>query len=92
MKEDLRVLSKTDPYDVVIAGCGGFGMILSNFLHKELSKSVIYIGGALQLFFGIKGNRWREDIEYTEDWVESLDSDKPVEPAVYELGCYWCDN
>tara|TARA_X000001036_G_C20691372_1_gene809496 strand:- start:3389 stop:5188 length:1800 start_codon:yes stop_codon:yes gene_type:complete len=92
MKEDLRVLSKTDPYDVVIAGCGGFGMILSNFLHKELSKSVIYIGGALQLFFGIKGNRWREDIEYTEDWVESLDSDKPVEPAVCELGCYWCDN
>tara|TARA_B100001758_G_scaffold245120_1_gene257592 strand:+ start:809 stop:2656 length:1848 start_codon:yes stop_codon:yes gene_type:complete len=88
MKEDLRVLSETNPYDVVLAGCGGYGMILSNYLHKDLKKSVIYVGGAIQLYFGIKGNRWK-DVEYTEDWIYPLDSDKPEESEVCESGCYW---
>ena len=88
MKEDLTVLAETDPYDVVLAGCGGYGMLLSNFLHKQLKKSVIYVGGGIQLFFGIKGDRWK-DVEYTEDWIYPLDSDKPSEPEVCESGCYW---
>ena len=88
MKEELTVLADTNPYDVVIAGCGGYGMILSNFLHKQLKKSVIYVGGAIQLYFGIKGDRWT-DVEYTEDWIYPLDSDRPLEPEVCESGCYW---
>jgi hypothetical protein len=88
MKEDLRVLTETDPYDVVLAGCGGYGMLLSNYIHKQLKKSVIYVGGAIQLYFGIKGDRWK-DVEYTEDWIYPLDSDKPSEPDVCESGCYW---
>ena len=88
MKEELTVLAETNPYDVVLAGCGGYGMILSNFLHKELKKSVMYVGGAIQLYFGIKGDRWK-DVEYTEDWIYPLDSDRPLEPEVCESGCYW---
>jgi hypothetical protein len=88
MKEDLTQLAEDKPYDVVVAACGGFGMILSNFLHKELKKSVIYVGGALQLYFGVKGNRWK-DVEYTDDWIYPLDSDRPAEPDICESGCYW---
>ena len=95
MKEDLAQLAEVSPYDVVFAGCGGFGMILSNYLHKELKKSVVYVGGALQLYFGVKGNRWK-DVDYTDDWVYPkdhwvypLETDVPLEPEICESACYW---
>ena len=88
MKVELAQLAEDSPYDVVFAGCGGFGMILSNYLHKELKKSVVYVGGALQLYFGVKGNRWK-DVEYTDDWVYPKDDDVPLEPEICESACYW---
>ena len=95
MKEDLAQLAEVSPYDVVFAGCGGYGMILSNYLHKELKKSVVYVGGALQLYFGVKGNRWK-DVDYTDDWVYPkdhwvypLETDVPLEPEICESACYW---
>ena len=88
MKTDLEQLAEYRPYDVVFAGCGGFGMILANYLHKQLKKSVVYVGGALQLYFGVKGNRWK-DVEYTDDWVYTKDEDLPLEADICESACYW---
>lgn len=80
-------------FDIALVSCGGFGMPISAFIHEKLGKSVIYVGGALQLFFGVMGSRWRnsEDIlkHANENWVNPLDVDKPANPHVCESGCYW---
>jgi hypothetical protein len=51
-------------FDIALLGCGGYGLPLCNFIKKELKKSAIYIGGGLQLLFGIMGKRW----ENWEQW------------------------
>ena len=68
-------------------------MITSNYIFKELNSSVMYIGGALQLFFGILGNRW-ENNEYVKKnkndyWIKPLECDKPKRTELCENGCYW---
>jgi hypothetical protein len=79
-------------YDVAIIGCGAYGLMLAR--HAKLSgKSVIHIGGGLQILFGIKGGRWdvHPDISplYNEHWVRPLESEKPRNHMVVENGTYW---
>lgn len=50
-------ISKLD-FDIALLGCGGYGLPLCNYIHKNLNKSAMYVGGGLQLFFGVMGNRW----------------------------------
>ena len=50
-------ITKID-FDIALVSCGGYGLPLCDFIHKNLNKSAFYIGGQLQLFFGITGNRW----------------------------------
>lgn len=45
-------------FDVLLAGCGAYGMLLCDFVKQELGKSSIYMGSGLQLLFGIRGRRW----------------------------------
>eukprot|EP00977_Amphora_coffeiformis_P027202 scaffold34595_cov160-Amphora_coffeaeformis.AAC.12 len=46
-------------FDFALLGCGGFGMPLVHYIASLPHKpSAMYIGGALQLFFGILGGRW----------------------------------
>jgi hypothetical protein len=45
-------------FDIALLSCGGYGMPLTSFIKKKLNKSSIYIGGGLQLLFGIMGKRW----------------------------------
>ena len=54
-----NMVDKTFDFDIAMVSCGGFGMILSDYIFSQLGKSVIYVGGCLQLFFGINGNRWK---------------------------------
>lgn len=82
-------ISKID-FDIALLGCGSYGMPLANFIKMNIGKSAIYIGGGLQLYFGIKGKRWdgSEDVNkfYNEYWLrpnKTKNSDK------VEGGCYW---
>ena len=62
-----------------------------------MNKSALYVGGALQLFFGIMGNRWRTNTNIAElknnNWVNVLDCDKPptlrMNKHLCENSCYW---
>ena len=54
-------ISKLD-FDIALLGCGGYGLPLCDFIKKELNKSAIYVGGGLQLLFGVMGKRW-EDLD-----------------------------
>jgi len=79
-------------FDVALLGCSLYGLPLVSHI-KELNKSAIYIGGALQLLFGIKGKRWdiREDINklYNAHWVRPKSSEIPSKYVGLDDGTYW---
>lgn len=97
MKYDLFELQKTFDFDIALVSCGGFGMILSDYIYTELKKSAIYVGGGLQIYFGIIGNRWKTHSIISklinDKWTTVLDEDKPPalssNPHLCENSCYW---
>ena len=83
-------------FDIALLGCGGYGLPLCNFIKTKLKKSAIYIGGGLQLMFGVMGKRW----ENNEMWKKIIRENncKFIRPSGDEIiggknkvegGCYW---
>lgn len=88
-------ISKLD-FDIALLGCGGYGLPLSNYIHEKLDKSVIYIGGGLQLLFGVMGARW-ENVQMWKDIIKENQT-KFIRPSKEEQienkervegGCFW---
>ena len=78
-------------FDVVLLGCGAYGFPLGA-MFKKAGKQAIVMGGALQLMFGIKGERWMDEIgpEIVNDsWVWPDSSEVPAKAKKVENGCYW---
>ena len=77
---------------VAILGCGGLAMIAGARLRKK-GVSVILLGGAVQVLFGIKGARWaNHDIIskfWNVNWVWPLRSETPQNARSIEGACYW---
>lgn len=77
---------------IVLIGCGGLGMIIGHEL-KRRGKICIVMGGAIQVFFGIKGGRWKshEFISklWNEEWVYPSDKETPGACSAVENSCYW---
>lgn len=81
-----------ETYDIALLGCGPFGVPLTAHI-KQQGRQAIYIGGALQILFGIRGNRW-DGIEavrnlYNEYWVRPGDDNKPRSTKDLDDNCYW---
>ena len=83
-------------FDIALLGCGGYGLPLCNFIKNKMKKSAIYIGGGLQLLFGVMGTRW----ENNEMWKKIIEENdcKFIRPSKDEIcnnfknienGCYW---
>ena len=76
--------------DIYILSCGLYGLPLCDFI-KTKNKSSLYIGGLLQMLFGLKGKRWdnRSDMNkfYNKNWKEP--ESKPNNWNKIENGCYW---
>ena len=92
MCEDIKNID----FDIALLGCGGYGLPLCHFIKTELNKSSIYIGGGLQLLFGVFGGRW----ENSEFWKKIIEENeckfiKPSEEEIcknsntIENNCYW---
>ena len=76
---------------VVIIGCGGLGMIIGARL-KAAGKICLVLGGATQVLFGIKGQRWaNHELSkfWGPDWVWPGVSETPGGASQVERGCYW---
>lgn len=76
---------------VVIIGCGGLGMIIGNRL-KKAGKICLVLGGATQVLFGIKGQRWAShelSKFWGPDWVWPGVLETPGGASQVERGCYW---
>lgn len=79
-------------FDIALLGCGAYGMPLCNFIKTTLNKTAIYIGGGLQLLFGIRGKRWDDQDAskfYNSSWTRPNIKETPVDYQVVEGGSYW---
>ena len=90
-----REISNID-FDVALLGCGGYGLPLCHYIHETLNKSAIYVGGGLQLLFGVMGSRW-ENIPMWKTIIKENET-KFIRPSQEEQiknkeniegGCYW---
>lgn len=79
-------------YEVAILGCGAYGMPLAAKIKND-GKIAIHLGGATQLLFGIKGNRWDNNESmsafYNDNWCRPSKDETPKNKNVVENGCYW---
>jgi hypothetical protein len=59
LEEIQREIDAIGYFDIALLGCGGYGLpLMAHISTLPFTPSAIYIGGALQLFFGIHGTRW----------------------------------
>ena len=81
-------------YDVALVSAGGYGNLICSHIYKT-GHSAIYIGGVLQMYFGIVGQRWmreRQDIiryYINEHWTRPTEKEKPTNFSMVERSCYW---
>jgi len=77
---------------IVLIGCGALGMCIGAEL-KAAGRSSILMGGAIQILFGIKGQRWEtHDIIsrfWNDAWIYPSKNETPPGADLIEGGCYW---
>lgn len=77
---------------IALIGCGGLGMVLACELKKR-GVIAIVMGGATQVLFGIKGQRWANHSVisrfWNEAWVWPKVTETPRGASLIEGGCYW---
>jgi hypothetical protein len=88
----IKDIDTIQDYDIALIAAGGYGMLLADYIFTEKNKQVIYIGGALQLFFGIIGKRWFDNREIlaimNDNWIRP-NKERPANCQRVEKGCYW---
>ena len=83
-----------DSFDIALCSCGGYGNAICSAIY-DMNKSAIYVGGVLQMYFGIYGERWmreRPDIMrmfLNKYWSRPKESERPKNFKNVEKSCYW---
>lgn len=91
----LKLEKMKDEFDIALCSCGGYGNIVCDYIYDKMNKSAIYVGGVLQMYFGIYGSRWireRPDIlriYLNKYWSRPEDNEKPKNFQKVEGSCYW---
>ncbi len=89
-----KVDAKLNSFDIALVSCGGYANPICAHIFLK-GKSAIYVGGVLQMYFGILGNRWikeRPDIVklyHNKYWKRPSINEKPKNCEKVEGGCYW---
>jgi len=76
-------------FDIAIIGCGGYSMLIGDYIYTEMNRSALVTGGQIQLWFGIKGSRWNKYDTYNEYWCNVLPEEIPKNANLVENGCYF---
>jgi hypothetical protein len=90
-----RLDEMRDLYDVALVSSGGYGNLICNYIFEEHNKSAIYVGGVLQMYFGISGGRWFNErasvmrMFLNSDWSRPMESERPTGYQGIEKSCYW---
>ena len=93
MKKDIKEID----FDIALLACGGYGLLLCQYIRDELNKSSIYCGGIMQLMFGVIGERWITDKDNKintenvniDNFIKPSKKERPNNYKVIENGCYW---
>jgi hypothetical protein len=89
-----KELDTIGDYDIALVSAGGYGNLICGEIFKR-GRSAIYIGGVLQMYFGILGTRWERErpeivkLYLNEYWSRPMDSEKPTGHNAIEGSCYW---
>jgi len=89
-----KIKELENEFDVALCSCGGYGNPVCSYIYS-LNKTAIYVGGVLQMYFGIYGNRWLKErkeimkLYMTKDWKRPSENEKPQNHTAIESGCYW---
>lgn len=79
-------------FDIALIGAGAYGFPLAADI-KRMGKIAFHIGGSLQLYFGIRGQRWDVDPNFqkmfNEYWVRPLAEEHPNNYTKGEGAVYW---
>ena len=84
-------------FDIALIGCGAYGLPIGSFIKRQ-GKIAVHIGGVLQTFFGIYGQRWTGDLlrqlpnESLRYWVWPSVAETPKTAGQVEGGVYWNPN
>jgi hypothetical protein len=89
---EVRNVVSSQEFDLALIAAGAYGLPLAATL-KAAGVSSIYVGGALQLYFGVLGKRWvnSKDIQpfVTKYWLTSPIEKPPLGSRLIERGTYW---
>jgi hypothetical protein len=61
-------------FDIALLACGAFGHPLCAHI-KSIGRKAVYMGGELQLMFGVYGDRWVGNPVINEHWIRPLKED-----------------
>lgn len=92
--QELNTVIMNNNIDVALVSSGGYGNLICNYLYDN-NISSIYVGGVLQMYFGILGTRWEKErpeivkLYYNEHWSRPKDNEKPSNFNNVESSCYW---
>lgn len=57
-RDDLIAQIAAKEFDVALLSCGTYAMGIGTHIEEKLMRKAVYVGGVLQLFFGITGRRY----------------------------------
>lgn len=79
-------------FDIALVGAGAYGLFLTHHC-KQIGKKAVYMGGWLQILFGILGKRWdtRKEMQplFNTHWIRPKREEVPAGHDSIEDGCYW---
>ena len=92
LRETEAAIDGAFPFDAALLGCGAYGLPLAAHVVRS-GASAVYVGGGLQLLFGIQGRRWADRAEIAvvarESWVWPSAAETPPRAEIVEGGAYW---
>ena len=89
-----RIDKNIDTFDIALCSAGGYGNLICNHIYSQ-GKSAIYVGGVLQMYFGIYGTRWLRErpevikLYMNQYWSRPKTEEKPSNHSNIEGCCYW---
>jgi len=89
-----RIENIKNDFDIALVSCGGYGNPILSKIY-DMGKSAIYVGGVLQMYFGVYGSRWERErptimrLFKNEYWVRPTAQERPAGFENVEGSCYW---
>jgi len=83
-----RIITSND-IDLSLVSCGSYSAAICDYIYTKYHKSVFYIGGALQLYFSIIGNRWLNKPFINQYWTRLEQDEIPPNSHLIENSCYY---